>query len=81
MEGLLVEGLLYREIAQRLQMAECNVEGAAARIYRRHGIWLKEGRKGFMARFGMGVTGGASLRLGGETSERPVIAAYEKKHG
>ncbi len=80
-EGLLVEGLLYREIAQRLQMAECNVEGAAARIYRRHGIWLKEGRKGFMARFGMGVTGGASLRLGGETSERPVIAAYEKKHG
>ena len=80
-EPLLALGLLYREIAQRLQMAECNVEGAAARIYRRHGISVKEGRKGFMQRFAAGVTGGASLRLGGETSECTVIAAVEQKRG
>ena len=51
-EPLLVEGLLYREICQRLQLAKGCVDAVAARIYRRYGISMKEGRKGFMKRFG-----------------------------
>jgi DNA-binding NarL/FixJ family response regulator len=55
-EKLLLEGLVYKAIAQRLGMAEHNVEGAAMRIYRKHGIVIvrKGGRKAFMERFGVG---------------------------
>jgi DNA-binding NarL/FixJ family response regulator len=47
-EPLLLEGLIYPEIAKRLQIAEYNVANAAARIYRSHGISC---RKAFMQKF------------------------------
>jgi DNA-binding CsgD family transcriptional regulator len=55
-EKLLLEGLGYKEIAQRLNLRDHNVEEAAMRIYRKHGIVIvrKGGRRAFMERFGVG---------------------------
>ncbi len=53
-EPLLIEGLLYREIAQRLHCPHHDVETAAMRIYRKLGIAPGEGRKGFKQRFATG---------------------------
>jgi DNA-binding CsgD family transcriptional regulator len=54
-EGLLMEGLGYKEIAKRLNLRANNVQEAAVRIYRKHGMVIvrKRARKDFMQRFGV----------------------------
>jgi len=44
-EPMLLLGLSYREISQRLGMNHRTLHAAAIRIYRKHGVEKREGRK------------------------------------
>jgi DNA-binding NarL/FixJ family response regulator len=90
-EKLLLEGLGYKEIRERLNLRGHNVEEAAMRIYRKHGIVIvrKRARKAFMERFGVGEKGGghevvsASGELGGGGGRTRValLDAHRKRSG
>jgi len=66
--ALLVEGLAYKEIGVRIGVSEDYVSRAAARIYAKHGVGRRVGRRGLEAKLGVGI--GGSLGIEREVRER-----------